>query len=193
MPNRQARGPELVAQPSTRSSHFDHVAASWRHELPAPSTDAMLLSIGLIRLGRMVEALHDRMLRSEFDVSGAEMRVVLALRRAGRPYARRPTDLFRALLLSSGAITKQVDRLIAKGLVERLPDPLHGGGFLVQLTARGVQIAEAASAAIGDLFAFDSALRTLPPELRAAGETFVYQILRELERMAEVTDSQREE
>ena len=188
MPKHQTGEPELDARSPVRPSHFDHVAASWRRELPAPSTDTMLLSIGLIRLGRMIEALHDRMLRNEFDVSGAEMRVVLALRRAGRPYALRPTDLFRALLLSSGAITKQVDRLIIKGLVERLPDPLHGGGFLVQLTGRGVKIAQAASAAIGDLFAFNKALEMLPPALRAAGETFIYRTLRELEHLADTPD-----
>ena len=52
---------------------------------------------------------------------------------------RRPTDLFRALLVTSGAITKKVDRLVAAGLAERLPDPSHNGGFLVHLTKRGLQ------------------------------------------------------
>jgi DNA-binding MarR family transcriptional regulator len=54
----------------------------------------------------------------------------------------RPTELFRALLVTSGAVTKQVDRLVAAGLVERLPDPSHGGGFLIRLTERGGSIAD---------------------------------------------------
>jgi DNA-binding MarR family transcriptional regulator len=68
--------------------------------------------------------------------------VLLALRRAGGNYSRRPTDLFRALLVTSGAITKNVDRLAAIGLVKRQPDPSDKGGFLIHLTARGKQVAD---------------------------------------------------
>ena len=65
--------------------------------------------------------------------------VLAMLRRSGAPYAMRPTDLFEALLVTSGAVTKQVDRLQRRRLVKRLPDPEHGGGFRVQLTERAVQ------------------------------------------------------
>jgi DNA-binding MarR family transcriptional regulator len=83
------------------------------------------------------------------------MRVLLALRRGGPPYAMRPTDLFEALLVTSGAVTKQVDRLQRRRLVKRLPDPDHGGGFRVQLTERGLEMVDTAV----ELLARDSAIR----------------------------------
>jgi len=70
------------------------------------------------------------------------MRVLLALRRAGGDFSRRPTDLFQALLVTSGAITKIVDRLAAVGLVKRRPDPSDKGGFLIYLTAKGKKVAD---------------------------------------------------
>ena len=72
------------------------------------------------------------------------MRVLFALRRAGPDYALRPTELFRSLLVTSGAITKQVDRLAALGYVDRLPGPPKSGGFLIWLTAKGKRTADQA-------------------------------------------------
>jgi DNA-binding MarR family transcriptional regulator len=46
------------------------------------------------------------------------------------------------LLVTSGAVTKKVDRLAALDMVERLQDPGHQGGFLVRLTKKGVQVAD---------------------------------------------------
>ena len=40
-------------------------------------------------------------------------------------------------MLSSGGITKRLDRLVAAGLVERRPDPGDRRGTLVQLTRKG--------------------------------------------------------
>jgi len=62
------------------------------------------------------------------------MRVLYALLRAGVPYSRKPTELFRSLLVTSGAITKQVDRLVELKLVQRTPEA-------VRLTARGQKVA----------------------------------------------------
>ncbi|MEQ9692235.1 MAG: MarR family transcriptional regulator, partial [Bauldia litoralis] len=75
---------------------------------------------------------------------------IFALRRAGAPYARRPTDLYRALLVTSGAITKQVDRLAKLGFVRRRPDRANGGGFQVELTDKGLDAADRAIKAVAD-------------------------------------------
>jgi DNA-binding MarR family transcriptional regulator len=77
-----------------------------------------------------------------FKISSPEMRVLLALRRAGGDFSRRPTDLFLALLVTSGAITKLVDRLSDDGLVKRRPEPSDKGGFLIHLTAKGRKVAD---------------------------------------------------
>ena len=53
-----------------------------------------------------------------------------------------PTDLFRALLVTSGAVTKKVDRLASLDMVERLPDPGNSGCFLIRLTRHGLKVVD---------------------------------------------------
>lgn len=66
-----------------------------------------------------------------------EFDVLAALRRAGDPYELSPGRLLRETLVTSGTMTNRVDRLTARGLVERLPDPHDRRGVLVRLTAEG--------------------------------------------------------
>ena len=61
---------------------------------------------------------------------------------AGPPYAMSPSKLNAFVGLSSGGITKTVDRLASDGLIERSPDPDDGRGVLVGLTERGRAKAE---------------------------------------------------
>jgi DNA-binding MarR family transcriptional regulator len=124
------------------SDHAKDIAKTWAKERPDLDPLDYLLPIYLLRIARIVERSADQRARRSFGISSAELRVLLALRRAGGNYSRRPTDLFRALLVTSGAITKNVDRLAAIGLVKRQPDPSDKGGFLIHLTARGKQVAD---------------------------------------------------
>jgi DNA-binding MarR family transcriptional regulator len=124
------------------SDHAKDIAKTWAKERPDLDPLDYLLPIYLLRIARIVERAADQRARRSFGISSAELRVLLALRRAGGNYSRRPTDLFRALLVTSGAITKNVDRLAAIGLVKRQPDPSDKGGFLIHLTARGKQVAD---------------------------------------------------
>ena len=118
------------------------IAKSWASERPDLDPLNYLLPIYMVRLGRIVERDGDQMWKKKFGISSPDMRVLLALRRAGADFSRRPTDLFQALLVTSGAITKIVDRLSADGLVKRRPDPSDKGGFLVQLTTKGRKVAD---------------------------------------------------
>jgi DNA-binding MarR family transcriptional regulator len=123
-------------------SHARDVAESIRRERPDLDPSDYLYCIYIMRLGRMLDRVDDQRCRTLFGISGADMRVLYALRRAGAPYARRPTELFRSILVTSGAITKQVDRLARLKLVKRLPDVAGNGSFLVSLTARGLKVAD---------------------------------------------------
>jgi DNA-binding MarR family transcriptional regulator len=123
-------------------NHAKDIALSWARERPDLDPLDYLLHIYLIRIGRIVERDADQRSRNSFGISSAELRVLLALRRVGGNYSRRPTDLFQALLVTSGTITKNVDRLEAHGLVKRQPDPSDKGGFLIHLTSRGKRMAD---------------------------------------------------
>ena len=125
-------------------SVIEDITRQWLQERPDLDLGDFLLAIYLRRLGQLIETEYDRMCQARFGMSAHDMRVMLALRRCGPPYAMRPTDLFEALLITSGAVTKQVDRLERRRLVKRLPNPEHGGGLRVQLTARGLEMVDAA-------------------------------------------------
>ena len=110
------------------------------------------------------------------------MRVLFALRRAGSPFTRRPTDLFRALLVTSGAITKQVDRLSKKGIVERLSRESEVSG--VRLTAKGLRMADAATDLLAKQSVIEPGIKTLSKTERSAGQQFVQHVLMGMETAA---------
>nr|WP_228563239.1 MarR family transcriptional regulator [Catenulispora rubra] len=62
------------------------------------------------------------------------------MRRSGAPYELSPGALLRTAMVTSGAITNRVDRMEAKGLVERLRDPGDRRGVRIRLTAAGLEL-----------------------------------------------------
>lgn len=86
-------------------------------------------------------ALHlDRARRQAFadhNLESSEFDVLSALRRSGKPYQLSPGQLVQETLVTSGTMTNRVDRLVSKGLVERLPDPADRRGVQVRLTGPG--------------------------------------------------------
>lgn len=59
-------------------------------------------------------------------------------------HAMRPGELSRWCLLSSGAMTKRIDRVVAAGFATREPDPSDRRAQLVRLTEAGRVLAERA-------------------------------------------------
>jgi DNA-binding MarR family transcriptional regulator len=70
--------------------------------------------------------------------------VLAALRRSGQPYDLSPGRLVAETMVTSGTMTNRVDRLVARGLVERRPDPEDRRGVLVSLTTSGRKAVDAA-------------------------------------------------
>ncbi len=121
---------------TTTRDHLDDILAQWRRE--RPDLNPSVLGV----LGRLLRAAHlaDAALAeglAELDLQPGWFDLLAALRRAGAPYELNPTQLMRASLLTSGGITKRLDRLAEAGLVERRPDPGDRRGTLVRLTRRG--------------------------------------------------------
>jgi DNA-binding MarR family transcriptional regulator len=83
---------------------------------------------------------------NELGLTWETFSLIVTLRRAGKPYAMRPTDLLQESLLSSGAVTNRIDRVEDLGLVRRIPDPNDRRGVVVQLTASGRTLADRAIA-----------------------------------------------
>ena len=114
----------------------DRLIAAWQRERPDMDVAPMHV---LSRISRL--ALHlDRARKEAFaghDLESSEFDVLSALRRSGEPCQLSPGQLVQETLVTSGTMTNRVDRLVARRLVERLPDPHDRRGVLVRLTAEG--------------------------------------------------------
>jgi DNA-binding MarR family transcriptional regulator len=166
----------------TAPSLSELITIQWQRERDDLDLENFLLAIYFMRLGTLVDRAYDRYCQKAYGINGGDMRVMLALRRSGPPYLKRPTDLYRALLVTSGAITKKVDRLVEAGYVERMPDPSHSGGFLVHLTKKGLQVAEKAVEHLANHSALAPAMSTFTAEERKRGTAFALRVLSALER-----------
>jgi DNA-binding MarR family transcriptional regulator len=173
---------ETAAPSPLRGSLIELITLQWQRERSDLDLSDFLLAIYFMRLGMLVERGYGRMCERRYGISGADMRVLLALRRGGPPYAKRPTDLFRALVVTSGAMTKKVDRLTEHGLVERMTDPGHAGGFLIRLTRKGLQVVEEVVEHLAKESVIAPAMSQFTTAERDAGNRFALRVLARLEQ-----------
>lgn len=78
--------------------------------------------------------------RHGIDAGGFE--VLAALRRAPAPHRLRPTDLYRALMISSGGLTAKLNKLEVARLVRRPAASDDKRSVFVELTPRGKGLVE---------------------------------------------------
>ena len=134
----------------------DRLVAQWREVRPDIDPEVMAESARLVRIGRLLtERQAARARDAGLDVGQGD--VLFTLRRSGAPFRLSPTELARHTLVTTGTMTNRLDRLVARGLVRRLPDPDDGRGLAVELTPAGVAAVDAALpdhvAALEDTFA----------------------------------------
>ncbi len=172
---------KIVANFEKAISHTEDLLRSWVEQRPDLRLNEFLLGIAIMRIGRILDHSFGQMCVDDHRISAPDMRVLLALRRAGPPFARRPTDLYKALLVTSGAITKQIDRLSAKGFVKRTRDPEHGGGFLIRLTDKGKQAADHTTNVLAKQSLLTKAMASMAPAERKQGEKYILELLHAIE------------
>jgi len=119
--------------------HVDHLIEQWGRVLPELDVSPMAVIARISRLCRILERDVDA-IYAEYGLNHAQFGVLAALRRAGPPYRRSPTELYNSLLITSGAVTNRLERLTAAGLVRRVPDPSDGRSLLVALTPKGLRL-----------------------------------------------------
>lgn len=78
----------------------------------------------------------------EFGLTRGAWDVLASLRRSGPPHRLSPTELYRALMRTSGAMTHRLSRLEGRGLIRRVRDPQDGRGLLVELTLNGIALVD---------------------------------------------------
>ncbi len=114
----------------------DRLVEAWARERADLDLQPMEVLSRLSRLSHHLDRAR-RQAFAEHRLEPWEFDVLAALRRSGAPYELSPGRLIRETLVTSGTMTNRVDRLEARGLVERQPDPHDRRGVLVRLTGEG--------------------------------------------------------
>lgn len=125
------------------SDRVSRIQQEWRRERP----DLDVSPQGVIgRLHRLAAHLADELgtVYERHDLTEGEFDVLAALRRAGAPFERAPSELAHHTMVTTGAMTKRIDRLEKAGLVARRRSETDGRGRVVALTPHGREVIDSA-------------------------------------------------
>jgi DNA-binding MarR family transcriptional regulator len=167
-----------VSSSDAERDEVDGLVAAWRRERPDLNLAPMEVLSRVTRLAYRV----DRHRAEAFGTHGLEayeFDVLAALRRSGEPFSLSPGQLIRETLVTSGTMTNRVDRLAARGLVEREDHPDDRRGVLVRLTDAGRAKVDAA---LADLLAAE---RTILAPVSGPDQDQLVAILRRLLRSSD--------
>lgn len=110
--------------------------AEWRRERPDLDTSPQAVIGRLHRVSRALTA-ELTAVYSQHGLSEPEFDLLATLRRAGSPFERAAGDLAAHTMVTTGGLTKRVDRLEERGLVTRTGSPDDARRRLVRLTTAG--------------------------------------------------------
>ncbi|MGE7387866.1 MarR family winged helix-turn-helix transcriptional regulator [Streptomyces sp. NPDC004126] len=119
------------------------IQADWRRERPDLDVGPQAV-IG--RLHRLADRLTEELalVYGRYGLGEGEFDVLCALRRAGEPYERAPGELAAHTMVTTGAMTKRIDRLERAGLVTRRRADDDQRGRIVALTGPGRELIDQA-------------------------------------------------
>ena len=123
------------------SDHVDRVRAEWR--VVRPDLDTSPIAV-VARVGRLA-AYFDQAINAimgRYGLTRSTWDILASLRRQPPPHQLSPTELYRALMRSSGWMTNRLHELEGAGLIKRVSDPDDRRGVLVRLTRRGVALVD---------------------------------------------------
>jgi DNA-binding MarR family transcriptional regulator len=117
------------------------VLEQWRHAAPGVDRSAFAVVGRISRLARLLEPELEGVF-AEHGINAGEFDVLAALRRAEPHHMLTPTQLSRALIVTSGGMTKRLIALEGRGLIRRRPDRDDGRSTTVSLTAEGKRLVD---------------------------------------------------
>jgi DNA-binding MarR family transcriptional regulator len=124
----------------------DRIVLAWAKERPDVDLSPMHVFSRVTRLAVKAGRRRDAALRP-FDLKQSEASVLSALVCAGPPYERNAGDLARECSVSTGTLTKRIERLMRRNLVNRNQDGEDGRVVTIRLTATGKRVADQAMSA----------------------------------------------
>ncbi|MGW7824340.1 MarR family winged helix-turn-helix transcriptional regulator [Streptomyces puniciscabiei] len=128
-----------AAFPAGPTDAVDRIVDQWRRERPDLDPSPMHV-VG--RITRLHWALEERLCRvfDRYHLGRGEFDILASLRRSGTPFEMTAGDLGGSTMVTSGAVTKRVDRLERVGLVTRRTAKNDARGRLIRLTDRGREL-----------------------------------------------------
>ncbi|MFB6664038.1 MarR family winged helix-turn-helix transcriptional regulator [Streptomyces parvus] len=127
---------EAEAAPGAAPDRVARIQAEWARERPDVDLSPQAVIGRLHRLGLLLTARLNLVYR-RYGLSEGEFDVLATLRRAGEPFERAPGELAAHTMVTTGAMTKRIDRLERDGLVARRRSAADGRGRVVALTEAG--------------------------------------------------------
>jgi DNA-binding MarR family transcriptional regulator len=122
---------------------IDGLLSQWSWSPRRLPLDTMAISKRITRLARHLERLAVEVL-TPLGLEPGEFDVIATLLRSGPPHELTPTALNRSLMISSGGLTKRLNRVEERGLISRRLDPGDRRSLLVTLAEPGRELAETA-------------------------------------------------
>ncbi len=122
---------------------LDSLVSDWKKERPDLDASAMLIIGRILKLSKILEKSANSALSSN-DIYYTDLDVLATLRRSGKPYELTPKQLMQSVLITSGAMTALLDRLLKLELIYRSPDPLDGRIKRAGLTKKGIKVIDKA-------------------------------------------------
>jgi DNA-binding MarR family transcriptional regulator len=114
----------------------DLITAQWERERPDLDRSPMAVIGRISRIAALVQRELERVF-AEHGLTGGDFDVLATLRRSGAPYRLTPGELSRTTMVTTGGMTKRLDRLEGSGLIRRETDPRDRRGKLIALTDEG--------------------------------------------------------
>jgi DNA-binding MarR family transcriptional regulator len=133
--------PRTSTPADTPRDSVDRLLESWAGAAPDLDLSPVAIVARLGRVRRIIETEHAATF-AEHGLNGPDFSALVTLRRLERPGGVPQSLLMRELNLTSGTVSVRVERLTARGLARRSPDPTDQRNSLVTLTDAGRRLFE---------------------------------------------------
>lgn len=137
---------DALQQDRLDTDGVDAIVQQWLTERPDLDSSGKHVTGRIVRLAFLFQQVFERDKQRAFSEHGlkeSDFGVLSPLRRVGEPFELTPTELARHKMITSGGMTAALDRLEAKGMIVRVPNPNDRRGSLVRLTERGREVIDA--------------------------------------------------
>jgi DNA-binding MarR family transcriptional regulator len=119
--------------------HIDENMEAWGRLRPDLDLSSWAITLRIGRIASHVR--YQERLYEPFGLTRGGVETLFALRRSPK-YRASPTQLSETMLATSATVTARLDKLQDEGLITRRHDTKDRRGIIVQLTARGLELAD---------------------------------------------------